>query len=441
MNGLIPLLIALTVVETSVHPGQAELLHVRPLGQLLAIIGIGAGFWLLLCETVGRLLAGRVVRRTLNQWDALAQGLALGAFALLCYDLQWPTRAGWYSLALAPWALFQAIHWWCLALPLGRATGVPWERNALVWHQVRFSLMPLGIAMPVMDLCTWFARSTGMETWMFSHLGLWVNVIGGALLALGLVALLPWLLVRAWGARRLDDPVVHGELTDLCHRAGVRVGGLMRWPVRGGKVYNAMVLGVLPRLRYVLFTDDLLRDFPPRERVAVLGHELGHARHYHLWIYLLFALATGLASLAARGVLGDALAAVPALADTNPDVREGLIALALLAVQWRLLFGVLSRACERQADLTGAELAGDGDLPHGARIMQEALDSLGRLAGIDPRSPSWRHYSLEERIAWLGEVARDPAVARRHHRLVRIIVRVIAGAAGVLIALAVTSIH
>jgi hypothetical protein len=61
----------------------------------------------------------------------------------------------------------------------------------------------------------------------------------------------------------------------------------------------------------------------------------------------------------------------------------------------------------------GAEAAGD------PRHLSEALMTVARGAGIDPRAPSWRHDSISERMAYLERVRADPDLARRHHRLVR----------------------
>ena len=444
MAGLLPLLIALTIIETAAHPGRVPLASSLPLPLLIAVMGIGLVFWWLVGETAGRILAGRVrlssgleARRQLERWDILAQALALGGFAVLCYGLRWADAVRSYSIAIAPWALAQVIHWWTLARPLSATTGMPWRRGGLVWHHVRFTLLPLGIALPVLDLCAWIANSTQLDQWLFGHFGHLVDVFGAMLMAVGVVALLPWMLVRVWGALPLTDPVLRGELEDACRIAGVRVGAIMRWPVRGGRVYNAMVIGVLPRLRYVLFTDDMLRDFPQDQRLAVLGHELGHARYQHLWVYLLFALATGLLSFAARGPLDAWLAGLPGMATIDEDVRAGIGALLLLGVQWRLMFGFLSRACEREADAAGAELAGGGDMRQGALTMRQALGTVAQLAGIDPRTPSWRHYSLHERMVWLDRVAAQPQVAVLHHRQVRHLVELLAAATGALLALAV----
>lgn len=426
MVGLLPLLIALTIIETAAR-GQYDGLTPK---SFALIIPWGLLLWWLVCETVGRVLATTWrTRRALELWDLTAHVLAVLLFAGLCYGLGWVRMVQGYTASLAPWMALMAIHWWCLAVPARAINGSTWTRTGLLLHHVRFALLPLVIALPVLDVGAWIANTTHLDHWLFGHFGQAVSVIGGGLLSLALVGLMPWVLITVWGTRPLTDATLMSELEAACLRAGVKVAAIRRWPVRGGRVYNAMVIGVLPQLRYVVFTDDLLRDFPPAERTAVLGHELGHARHQHLWIYLMFALATSLLSLSSRNLVDAYAVAIPALAHIDAGLRAGLIALVVLAVQWRLLFGLLSRACERQADLAGAELTSP-------ETMQHALTAVARCAGVDPRAPSWRHHSIAERVAFLGRVSNDPAVAIRHHRQVRLVVQLLAALTGILLALA-----
>jgi hypothetical protein len=82
-------------------------------------------------------------------------------------------------------------------------------------------------------------------------------------------------------------------------------------------------------------------------------------------------------------------------------------------VWWRLLFGYLSRACERQADLAGANLAG------GPLVMAAALKSVAQLAGQPENAPSWRHYTIAERIGFLERVDAQPALAKQHQQIVQ----------------------
>jgi hypothetical protein len=94
--------------------------------------------------------------------------------------------------------------------------------------------------------------------------------------------------------------------------------------------------------------------------------------------------------------------------------------LLVVGVLWRVGFGVLSRACERQADLAGAELAGD------PRVMGLALRSVARLSGQPETEPSWCHHSIAQRVAFMDRVAERPEEAACHHRLVRTMWRALA---------------
>jgi Zn-dependent protease with chaperone function len=157
--------------------------------------------------------------------------------------------------------------------------------------------------------------------------------------------------------------------------------------------------------------------------MAVLGHELGHARHGHLWMYVLFANAGLLLSFLLREPFAVMLVpwferllpalGVTAVTDQVHILAQATAALLMMAVMWRLAFGVLSRACERQADLAGAELAGD------PQVMCDALKSVAHLSGQREDEPSWRHYSIAQRVAFLQAVRQRPEIATWHHHLVR----------------------
>ena len=405
MHGLLPLLIALALVES------AKRVETAPYGSMAMLMGGSLVAWLILAELLSRLAGGRG-RRVLDLWDNAGQVLMLGWFAWICLGLGWSGISHAYTLLLAPWVVANAIHWWTMA-GAWRRLGAPWTRIGWVRHHLRFGLLPVAALLPVMDVCDVVGRHLSIDRWIVDHLGPAWNVAGSFALAIGLIVALPWILVRLWGARPLQDPEAAQLLRAGCQASGVGVTAVLAWPVEGGRSYNAMVLGLLPRLRYVLFTEDLVRDFSPDQQLAVLGHELGHARHGHLWLYLLFASVAGMATWLAKGPIIAWILTQPLPTIIGAGVVEAVVTVALLAVAWRLVFGWLSRACERQADLAGAQLAGD------AHAMQEALRAVGRHGGQDEDTPSWRHHSLGQRIAFLARTVADPTLVVRHHAEVR----------------------
>src|SRR5947209_6932927 len=110
-----------------------------------------------------------------------------------------------------------------------------------------------------------------------------------------------------------------------------------------------MVVGILPLLRYVVFTDRLIAEMTGEEVEAVFGHEAGHIRHRHMLYYLAFMIV----SLAVVMQIWDA-ANLKSL--VNLTLRKDLVLLPLFGLVGAyifVVFGFLSRRCERQADVYG----------------------------------------------------------------------------------------
>jgi Zn-dependent protease with chaperone function len=264
-----------------------------------------------------------------------------------------------------------------------------------------------------------------------------VNIAGvGAVLAV--FVCMPWIIRLVLGLRPLPAGPLRDRLEASARRLRFRCGDILLWDTRNGMA-NAMVVGILPWVRYVVFTDRLVEDFTPDEVEAVLGHEVGHIRHHHMLYYFGFlsASVTALACLATLcerwyGLSLDAadhkyLAAVPMLA-----VLLGYIF---------VVFGFLSRRCERQADVFGCravscsrpDCAGhDGgvDLPQrgrglcgtGIRTFIRALEKVARVNGISRDRPgflqSWQHSTIARRVDFLQRVLSDPRVEARFQRRV-----------------------
>lgn len=162
------------------------------------------------------------------------------------------------------------------------------------------------------------------------------------------------------------DEQRQARLAGLAAQAGVLVHGrVIR--ARTRKVANAMSLGWLPGLRYVVITDYLLDGLTEPEIDAVLAHELGHARHRDALVRQLltftFLIPPGLflAGLAANAPSGY-LAAV-----------FGLFALIMLV--FRRLTGALAIRQELAADDLAARLAD----PATARAALTRLTELNAI--------------------------------------------------------------
>ncbi len=273
-----------------------------------------------------------------------------------------------------------------------------------------------------------------------------------------LLLLMPLLLKPLLGLKPMPAGPVRTQLETLAKRLNFRCTDFLLWHTHGAAV-NAMIAGLLPRARYVVFTDRILEELPPEELDAVFGHEIGHAKHGHLWLYAAF-LTLSLSVLAAL-VMFLMMQIDESGFFERPEYQlwlkrnETWLTLppvALVAGYLFVVFGALSRRCERQADVFGCKAVSCG-VPDctghdentfypsggnclcstGIRIFAHALARVGDLNGVDvnartPRTPlsliragwawmrAWQHAPMSRRIANLISLIDNPAAERRFQR-------------------------
>ncbi|HSO18740.1 MAG TPA: M48 family metallopeptidase, partial [Desulfosarcina sp.] len=75
----------------------------------------------------------------------------------------------------------------------------------------------------------------------------------------------PLLIQKFWRCRPLEDGYFRQRIDAICRRAGVRYADILYWPIFGGRMITAGVMGLVGRFRYILVTDALLRILNPAE--------------------------------------------------------------------------------------------------------------------------------------------------------------------------------
>jgi STE24 endopeptidase len=177
----------------------------------------------------------------------------------------------------------------------------------------------------------------------------------------------------------------------------------------------------------VILTDRLIEQLTPEEIEAVFGHEVGHIKHHHLLFYFGFLMASLIAVFGVWELVMDlcdqsAVQAfvqqhLPALADwlASYAMLSVLPLMALLCVYVVVVFGYLSRRCERQADIQGCRTV---SVP----VFVAALEKVAQLNGIDREHPgwlqSWQHATIAQRVAFLEKMHAEPEVEPRFQRRV-----------------------
>lgn len=325
-----------------------------------------------------------------------------------------------HTLAIALFFCFLATVWYW-AYPVSEAvmeTGIG-RRRFIVSH-LRLNipiLFPWWVLTLLADVA---GLLTGSREVLFLS-GTAGQMLFYAVFLLLLMTVMPLFIQFFWGCRPLEDSAPVRELKAFLAQHRFRYRGLLDWPIFAGRFMTAGVMGIVPRFRYILFTDSLLRSLPVEELKAVAAHEMGHIKYRHLLFYLLLFL--GFIFLFSSGfeILGYVLLAHPYFSSVLAEGQEvdsplffilaSLPMLVVLLVYFRFIMGFFMRHFERQADLYSARLMGS---PWPA---VNALERIAYLSGRIRDLPSWHHFSIRERVETLQRSAQDSGVVQRHNRL------------------------
>ena len=234
-----------------------------------------------------------------------------------------------------------------------------------------------------------------------------------------LLLVFPPLLRRFWGCTPLPPGEHRSMVEQFCARLGFQ-SEILLWPLFEGQALTAGVVGIVPKLRYLLLTPALLKALPPAEIKAVLAHEVGHVKKYHMLLYMVLfigfalfssALAEPLSSFVLSSNLFFFLLAEFGL---EPEsiiiILVALPMLAMLLLYFRYIFGYFIRNFERQADLHAFTVQ------QSAWPMINAFERISMLSGNIKDEPSWHHFSIAQRIAMLRRCEEDPGAVRGHER-------------------------
>jgi Zn-dependent protease with chaperone function len=340
-------------------------------------------------------------------------------------------------LVIAPFLLGLVLSW--AAIYPAEQTLAGWSRPfGGRWGYVSFQArqyltligLPLGLMVTARGL-QWALGEWADGTWMLISL---FGLVGTTLV------LAPWPLRLILGARPLPPGPIRDRLEAAARRLRFRYSDILLWDTRNG-VANAMVAGPAPWVRYVFLSDRLLAELTPAEVEAVFGHEVGHVRHRHFIFYAAF---MGLSVAALIGVWVIAMqwltggSAGPVATD-GWQRWEAIPQMLLIGTYVFIVFGFLSRRCERQADVYGCRAvscgaggcvehvetlvlpANDADLcPTGIRTFISALDKVALVNGISRRRPgllnAWLHGTIARRVEFLEGVLTDRRAERQFQR-------------------------
>jgi Zn-dependent protease with chaperone function len=325
-------------------------------------------------------------------------------------------------LFLGLFVFYLALVWACAYGPYKKLYRSDISKRSYVFSNITFSipvLLPWLLLSGFADLIKalpfeWpgrFLETTEGEVTYFLIFLFIVAVIG------------PAMIQKFWRCRPLESGDHRQRIESLCKKADLSYADILYWPIFGGKMITAGVMGLIKKFRYILVTPSLLRILEPAEIDAVVAHEIGHVKRKHLVFYLLFFVGYMLLSYVTFDILlFGIIYAEPVYWLINKtgfdqttifSILFSLVIIIVFLIYFRFIFGFYMRNFERQADIFVYTLFDS------AKPLISTLEKIVTTSGQSADRPNWHHFSIQERIDYLKKCEGDRHWIRRHNRKVK----------------------
>ena len=233
----------------------------------------------------------------------------------------------------------------------------------------------------------------------------------------------PMMIQKFWRCKPLESGEHRRRIEGLCRKAGIAYADILYWPIFGGKMITAGVMGLIKKFRYILVTPSLLRLLEPEEIDAVIAHEIGHVKRKHLIFYLLFFVGYMLLSYVTFDIiLFGIVYAEPIywlINKTGFDQTTifsalfSFVIIIIFLIYFRFIFGFYMRNFERQADIFVYSLFDS------AQPLISTLEKIASTSGQSADRPNWHHFSIRQRINYLKKCESDTRWIRHHDQKVK----------------------
>lgn len=233
----------------------------------------------------------------------------------------------------------------------------------------------------------------------------------------------PAMIQKFWRCKPLESGYVRSRIEKLCRRAGLEYSNILYWPIFGGRMITAGIMGLIKKFRYILITKALVRHLEPEEMDAVIAHEIGHIKKKHLHFYLVFFIGyiflayTSFDLLVYFIIYTDPVYRLISSSGINHDTIISavfsLIIIIIFFIYFRYIFGYFMRNFERQADTYVYAL-----FPS-AKPLISTFKKIAATTGQPPDKPNWHHFSIKERIEYLNLCEQDKIYIIRQDRKIK----------------------
>ncbi len=322
---------------------------------------------------------------------------------------------------LGIFVLFLAIMWWAGKKNYELIFGRKHSSVSYILSNIKVNLpivLPWVILSVLYDVVAMLPLPT-LQKVMASE---WGDLLFFGIFLFFVMIFFPPMVRRLWGCEKLPDGHLKRHLEAFCAKQNFTADFYL-WPLFEGQMLTAGVMGILPGLRYILITPALIETMSPAELEAVMAHEIGHVKKYHMLLYVFliagFSVLVGMLSepviymFLSLNFLNKLMVTSGISVETVLVVVGAVPLLVFMLFYFRFIFGYFIRNFERQADLFSLQTMGNGN------ALVSAFEKIALLSGNIRNQHNWHHFGIGERIDCLEQAAREPEKIERHNRKVR----------------------
>lgn len=424
-NNLLFFLVAIVLFTASEVPDNPAF----PVG--LSFLGIGG------LSTIFYFLAKRLYRRVgfssenYFRVEKKASILVIVFFGLVLYlfDIKYyltisfledslPSLINVFGLALL--FFFFSILWYVARRPYQRIFGRDYSSREFIISNIKANIP---IVLPWLMLSLLYdgvalLPITGLPEMIES---VWGDLLFFLLFLFMVMIFFPPLVRSLWGCEKLPEGPLRDELKAFCEKQNFSAE-LYLWPLFEGRVITAGVMGFIPGLRFILLTPAIIETMTKYELEAVVAHEIGHVKKYHLLLYVFliggfsvfmgFLTEPALRVLFSSKIIIDFMISSDVAADQMFLYAGSFALLVAMLFYFRFVFGYFIRNFERQADVHVFSAIGN------ARSLISAFERLAVVSGNIRDKPSWHHFGIGERVDFLEKCEIDSTLINKQDRKV-----------------------
>ncbi len=426
-NNLLYFITVIIIFSTGSVPGEAQI----PFAAACAIFILkGAAYYYLVHHAHARVRATNE-----KQYFAIEQKysiLAVFIFAIDVYVLDIKYYFSFLSLngnlpallslgGISLFFFYLVLLWLAARKNYGEIFSRRYSAKEFVINNIKLNL-PIVLPWLIINFLADFLKILPLPLSRMLASSAWGETIVFLLFFLLLAVIFPALIKNLWNCQPLPAGPARTHMEEFCRQQNFKYSDIMLWPLYEGKMLTAGVMGLSKKYRYVLITPALLEALSPYEIEAVLAHEIGHIKKYHLQLYLLLFLGFGLvAGLVASPMLylllnSNVFYRIINFTGIDPEAALAFWGAApmfiIMLVYFRYVFGFFMRNFERQADVAVFKALDD------STPLINSLEKISWLSGNIRDKPSWHHFGIGQRVDFLEKCSKDRSLISRHDRKV-----------------------